>query len=244
MKASATALAGALFLAGSALAAVHASAQEQVDMRSTLAGSHDGAYRTAEQGYAAPAPAYAAYPPVTARGRYGMRYSGYASAPVHGGYSRDAADYGDGRSAPRLVVQDGDAYGDGRDADYQSYAGGPLRADRRGEYSDGGDFRYADGDDNGGGDGGGYDRRYARQDRYDSYGGSDSGYPSEPYGYRGGRGYAGPYGYGYDRGEAEGVHYHYDGQVDRFSGFVAPPPHDSHEARELRDACGCDDEGY
>ena len=231
MKASAKALAGALLLAGSALA-FHASAQEQVDMRSTLAG-HE-AYRQDERRYADPAPAYGAS--VSAYGRYGMRYAG---ASAYGGYPR-VGDHGDGRSEPRLIARDEAPDGYGRDGDYRSYGGGPLIADRRDEYTDGyvdgGDPRYGYRRDDRGYDG--YDRHYARREAY--YG---SDYAYEPYGYRGGRGYAGPYGYGYAY-EDEGLGYTYDDQVDRFSGFVAPPPHDSRDARELRAYCGCYDYGY
>jgi len=209
-----------------------------------LAERGDHGYRPAERDYAARAPAYSADRPLTAHGRYGMRYSGYGGAPGYaagGGYGGAVA-YGDGRGEPRLIGRGDARYGFERDADDRSYGGGPLLADRRGGYPDfdGGDPRYAFRRDDGG-YAGGYDRRYGRGDHYE---GSNFGYAPEPYGYRGGRGYAGPYGYGYDRGDAEGVHYLYDGGVDRFSGFVAPPPHDSREARELRDYCGCDDEGY
>ncbi len=251
MKPSALALAGALVLAAIALPALHVSAQEQVDMRSTLAAGHGQAHRPDEQGYAAPAPTYAPYRPVTAHGRYGMRYSGYsdpyAARAADGGYPRDVAvPYPDGRGAPQLISRGGTFDGYGRDSEHQSYGGGPLMADRRSEYggghSDVGEPRYGSGRDDGGG---AYDPTYDQHhDRQVGYEGAGSPSSYEPYGYRGGRGYAGPYGYGsgYETGGEDVVRYRHEGHIDRYSGFVAPPPHDSRDARELRDACGCDDE--
>ena len=237
MKVSAAVLFGAGLLA-MALSPASASAQQ------------DAYAPPGQPAYRADSHPHAAYGAEDSYGRYGQRYAGHVGEPVYGttpdyGDSRygGGPGYADGRDGQRAQRDDGRRYADGRPYDGgRSYDQGPggyqpgYRDDRRyAERRGDGEPRY------GRDDRGGYDSGYA--------GGYDGGYQG---GYQDG-GYAEPvdrdyayrrydydapaYGYGYGRGYGET--YHSRRYVDRYAGFVAPPPIDNSDLEQLRAYCGC-----